>query len=79
MVSNEAVEAAAHILYQTSVNRFVEPREKALELCKAEVRPILEAAAPHMFAGVWDEGVLAQFNTGSDYTQTLKLNPYRSQ
>lgn len=37
----------------------------------------LAAAIVERLEEAWDEGVMAQFSTGSDWTQTLKLNPYK--
>lgn len=85
MISDEAVEAAAKVLLRTSVNRFVEPRQQALELCKAEVRPVLEAAAPHMLAeaqtAAWESGKDAvwAFLSNQDPQRNRPANPYRSQ
>lgn len=45
-ISNEAVEAAAKIVYRTSGRYRVMPYQQAHPTCRDEAREILEAAAP---------------------------------
>lgn len=46
----------------------------------AWVRTLLEAAAPHMRAGAFDEGVHAGMVGWNNYKETDEItNPYRSQ
>jgi hypothetical protein len=63
VIPAEAVEAAVH-------------RSWHLEITTSDVREILEAAAPHMLAGVWDEGERAGVDAMNG---KIRTNPYRSQ
>ena len=49
-ISDEAVEAAAKIVYRTSGRKRVMDYEEARAACVAEAREILEAAAPYIRA-----------------------------
>lgn len=48
MIPDEAVDAAAKIVYRTSGRKRVMSYEQARPTCRDEAREILEAAAPHL-------------------------------
>ncbi|GGH93811.1 hypothetical protein ACFFGR_09280 [Arthrobacter liuii] len=80
MTSYEAVESGARVLIEDG--RYGVPWEDASEDDRAEamarVRTILEAAAPHMLAGVWDEAIEAyKAWTWDDENMDPPTNPYR--
>jgi len=82
VIPEAAVEAAAEAIYE---RRFGPkgwdglpdmPRKQYAD----DARGILEAAAPHMLAGAWDEGMQAMYGTtSSEWPPIPEQNPYRSQ
>lgn len=89
MIPNEAVDAAANAISQSSGMRFdgfwsriedLEPEDR--EYALQEARAALEAAAPYIQAAAWDEGEAAgQDNVDSNrgYNIEHKYNPYTRQ
>ena len=78
MIPDEAVEAAfgAYV----GGNEVTGPDIAGDFLTREQLRTILEAAAPHLAAAVWDEGEAAgQDNADSNrgYNIEHKYNPYR--
>lgn len=69
MISNEAVEAAVRASYLRS--------DWADENNRKFIKRALEAAAPHMLAAAWEEGMRWADTLQSG--QDLSDNPYRSQ
>jgi hypothetical protein len=66
-ISDEAVEAAVEAVWEHG--EVIQTREYAAELARAA----LEAAAPHLMAVAWDEGLSA-----GHHDRRLNANPYRS-
>lgn len=69
MIPTEAVEAAALSIYA-----------KAGIVTEQDIRAALEAAAPHMLAGAWEEGRLvgrAEEQSGFDTETNPYGDPYR--
>lgn len=67
MIPDEAVEAALKDVFTTS--------ELSRHVWGPKIRAILEAAAPHMMAAAWDEGMdwANALQSGTDKSD----NPYR--
>ena len=77
-VSDEAVRAGFLACYE---------RDHVGGIGRGDIRRILEAAAPHMMAGAWEEGAEAEASVACDYyipcgscatcTGPDLINPYR--
>jgi hypothetical protein len=87
-VSDAAVEAAARAMapavWGPSVWQFAahgeapaDARDRVQQQALKDARAALEAAAPHMLAGAWEDGGRAA--TGTHDTGYPARNPYRSQ
>ena len=74
MIPEAAVEAAALSIHRA--HPF-----QSLSICRAAARAALEAAAPYMLAGAWDEAIQDADDEGYLYTHQSdymkKRNPYR--
>ena len=79
MISYEAVESGARVLIEDG--RYGIPWEDASEDDRAEVltrvRAILEAAAPHIQAVAWDEGMMYGTRGQIRYQEDSDANPYK--
>jgi hypothetical protein len=88
VIPDEAVEAAAPLLYKVAADYAYDSdgweavAEEQRELWRADARRILEAAAPHLVqsakAEAWDEGCYEglEWSPERDY-KALEQNPYR--
>lgn len=57
MIPDEAVLAAAKVLYADKIsNHAGDNAPQIIDVCERVARQVLEAAAPHMLAGAWDDG-----------------------
>ena len=73
MIPDEAVEAAARIIYRDSGRKRVMSYEDAKEACEADARDILEAALPHLAESIWD----AAYRTGHHDSARGRYRHYR--
>jgi hypothetical protein len=82
-ISDEAIEAAAKIIYRTSGRKRVKSYAEAREACRAEARTILEAAAPHLDAvggrGMSHKEACCSITTGFDSDCCCILSDYEDQ
>lgn len=82
-ISDEAVEVAAKALFEVSVHApdywdDLDPVSR--ESWGEDAKKILEAAAPHMLAEVWEAGCRKGLSVNPGWEkQALASNPYRSQ
>lgn len=81
MISDEAVEAAAKVLYADKIsNHAGDNAPQIIDACEKVARKVLEAAAPHMLADAWDEGCSEGLLVNNGWEEgALEANPYRSQ
>lgn len=78
-IPEQAVEAAAKIIYRTSGRKRVMRYEEARKACEAEARELLEAAAPYMMAAAWDRAAASIVDEhGNPVVPTNVHNPYRA-
>jgi hypothetical protein len=88
-ISDEAVEAAARALYKgqpiydeavgviTGYKPWDWMEPEYQNSMRSDARAALEAAAPHLMAAAWDEGVLIGFDEGQGVRGRTR-NPYRA-
>ena len=79
VIPDEAVEAAAKVLALVMRGKKFEGMDEYTQAFISDTAKVaLEAAAPHMMAGAWDEGAAAGLgwdeNRGEDFATP---NPYR--
>lgn len=75
-ISDEAVEAAAKATYSSDgLNAWTLEDVSTHNHYRRKARASLEAAAPHLMAQAWDEGVAYVFEGGAEVSDE---NPYRS-
>jgi len=75
VIQDAAVEAAAEAVYGGTLDGSIQ-RDAWL----ADFRKALEAAAPHMLAEAWEQGMQAMYDTtSSEWPPIPEQNPYRSQ
>jgi hypothetical protein len=84
VIPESAVEAAAKAVFLTGYPEGCgvswDPTSNAAWLVMRDIRTALEAAAPHMLAKAWDEGMEAMYDTTShEWPPIPEQNPYRSQ
>jgi hypothetical protein len=84
VIPNDAVEAAAKALWTPSNegDTWESEYEPYKDHTRAEAKRALEAAAPHLMAGAWDEGFDKGFydpKAGSywDASESTAVNPHR--
>lgn len=85
-ISDEAVEAAVHARGRASNPKWDHPisgyqtfSNDQKECLREQARIELEAAAPHMLAGAWLEGMEAMYaTTSSEWPPIPEQNPYRT-
>lgn len=77
MIPDEAVEAAAWALDPQTMGSGGALAEKFKEETRAEARRILEAAAPHLMAAAWDEGLEVGLVSAVRIDSAPDTNPYR--
>lgn len=70
MISDEAVAAAVPVIL-----RGIDEGHHAYKIAYAA----LEAAAPHMLAEAWDDGMIYGTRGQHRYQEDFDTNPYRSQ
>ena len=84
MIPAQAVEAAAHALFEKELGRPMEVSDEPLysediQACREDARAALEAAAPYMLAAAWDQGydrAESDHDGTGFWTKRLRGNPY---
>lgn len=77
-ISDEAVEAAAKVLYADKIsNHAGDNAPQIIDACEKVARKVLEAAAPHIAAEAWEAGMAAAKLQAAGIKRAR--NPHRSQ
>ena len=77
-IPDEAVEAAARVIYRTSGAYKRANYETARTSCTREAKKVLEAAAPMIAFAAWEQGAKAQANAYGMDVDT-GANPYKQE
>lgn len=84
MISDEAVEAAAKVLYFDNIsNRAGDNAPQIIAACEAVARKVLEAAVPYILAEAWTAAIAEAWDEGARAIkdrrgELLEDNPHRS-